>query len=232
MVCPASPNVTETLAVVSSCQFYDESAWPEAEEHARKLGLNIEAVRKAYFQLPPLSPERQAMMECAMDAMRMAIETIYENVNLRRSLQTSAADSGTSLEDVLRNIAPSATNSSAPYPKTMPLVLQVICELIQQRPDLPLTVKQLSDAARMTPNYFSSLFHEHMGQTFSDFLAETRLRHAEELLMDPTLNISDVARVVGYEDPGYFARRFRKHYGISPREWRIRQAHAPTGNGS
>jgi two-component system response regulator YesN len=59
-----------------------------------------------------------------------------------------------------------------------------------------------------------------MGESFSEFLLNRRIELAKEVLRDLTLNITEVARKVGYDDPGYFARRFRRKTGMSPREWR------------
>ncbi len=104
-----------------------------------------------------------------------------------------------------------------------PLLVHVVCELVRQRPDLPLSVKELAVAARLTPNHFTTLFREHAGAPFTEFLTEQRITRAKKLLQNPTLSINEVAQLVGYEDPGYFTRLFRKKTKHSPREWRNRQ---------
>ena len=101
--------------------------------------------------------------------------------------------------------------------------MHVVCELVRQRPDLPLSVKELAVAARLTPNHFTTLFREHAGAPFTEFLTEQRITRAKKLLQNPTLSINEVAQLVGYEDPGYFTRLFRKKTKHSPREWRNRQ---------
>jgi len=107
-------------------------------------------------------------------------------------------------------------------PPDAPLLIRVVCELARQRPGLPLSVKELAAAARVTPNHFTTLFHQHTGRPFTAYLTEQRMARAMVLLGQVTLNISEIARQVGYDDPGYFARRFRQHTQLSPREWRNR----------
>jgi two-component system response regulator YesN len=43
---------------------------------------------------------------------------------------------------------------------------------------------------------------------------------AKELMKDPTLKIQTIGSMVGYGDQNYFARAFRKRFGVSPTEYR------------
>ena len=105
---------------------------------------------------------------------------------------------------------------------TRPLLIHVVLELMRQRPDLSLTVKELAAAARLTPNHFTTLFHKHAGCSFIEHLTNLRMARAQKLLQNPTLSINEIARMVGYDDPGYFTRRFHQKTHLSPCEWRGR----------
>lgn len=52
------------------------------------------------------------------------------------------------------------------------------------------------------------------------YLENMRLKKARELLESSPLSISDIAMMVGYNDPNYFARSFKKVYDLTPREYR------------
>lgn len=54
----------------------------------------------------------------------------------------------------------------------------------------------------------------------SDFIIETRMSKAAQLLRDTRLDIGEIARMVGYSDANYFAKAFRKQLGISPTVYR------------
>lgn len=64
-----------------------------------------------------------------------------------------------------------------------------------------------------------TLKHE-VGMTFTELLTEVRLRHAEVLLGDESSTVGEVAFGVGFGDPAYFSRAFRKSRGCSPSEYR------------
>jgi AraC-like DNA-binding protein len=60
------------------------------------------------------------------------------------------------------------------------------------------------------------------GQTYAGILQQARCQAAEQMLTESALKISDVARALGYSDPGHFARAFRRWTGLTPREFRRR----------
>lgn len=77
----------------------------------------------------------------------------------------------------------------------------------------------ITDAARMAGInrlYFCRYFKLITGCTFKDYLVNTRLKIARELLRNKKLKINDVAEQAGYS-PKYFSEAFKKAYGISPK---------------
>lgn len=70
------------------------------------------------------------------------------------------------------------------------------------------------------PSYLSRLFKAETGKTFSRYLIELRMEKAAELLRDSGLKISDVAMCVGYNDVSYFIQTFKKHYSVTPEQYK------------
>ena len=60
--------------------------------------------------------------------------------------------------------------------------------------------------------------------SFQDQLAAVRMERAAELLAHDLLPVREVARRVGYRQPSQFAKRFRRHHGLSPVAFRERHA--------
>ena len=54
-----------------------------------------------------------------------------------------------------------------------------------------------------------------------EFVKESKLNHAVELLKSTQLNVTDVAFQSGFNDVGYFGKCFRKKFGLSPRDYRL-----------
>lgn len=75
----------------------------------------------------------------------------------------------------------------------------------------------------MNNSYLSRLFKNEVGQTFSKYLMEYRIRKAAALLENDLLKINDVAMLSGYNDVSHFIQYFKKFYGCTPEEFRSRR---------
>lgn len=84
-----------------------------------------------------------------------------------------------------------------------------------------LSVAQLADRMQLTPNYFSKIFHDRMGKTFSTYLTEVRIAHAKRiLLVRKDVLVKDVAVMVGYFSSRHFTNIFKKMTGCYPSDFR------------
>lgn len=72
----------------------------------------------------------------------------------------------------------------------------------------------------MSPSYFSSIFSQEMGMTFTEYLTKVRMEKAEELLVCSFMKTSEIGYEVGYKDPHYFSYIFKKMLGCSPKKYR------------
>jgi AraC-like DNA-binding protein len=90
----------------------------------------------------------------------------------------------------------------------------------------PLTLKHVADEARLSPNYFSQLFHEFVGVTFQEHLQVLRARFAGSLLRATEMSVTDICHASGFRALSHFERAFKAQYGMSPRAWRreVRQS--------
>lgn len=81
----------------------------------------------------------------------------------------------------------------------------------------------LDDVARyvnMSYHYFSKFFKESTGKNFVDYLTDRRMEKARQLLKETGMNIKAVSREIGYGDPNYFSKIFKKYTGLTPTEYR------------
>ena len=79
-----------------------------------------------------------------------------------------------------------------------------------------LSVAQLGAWVGCHPDHLARLFRRETGETLVGHLRRRRLERAQELLADPELRIADVARLVGWPDPAYFSRVFKRGHGQAP----------------
>lgn len=81
----------------------------------------------------------------------------------------------------------------------------------------------LPEAAAMTGlsrPQFHAVFKKSTGLTLVDYLTQVRLTHAARLLRETDRSIAEIATQAGFADQSYFDRRFRRHFGLTPRQYR------------
>ena len=100
--------------------------------------------------------------------------------------------------------------------------IQEAARYISQNYEKPLSLEAMADRAHMTPTYFSRRFKQVTGFGFKEYVVYTRLAQAEKLLVHTGLPVTEIGVACGFEDGNYFGDCFKKHKGISPREYRRR----------
>lgn len=84
-----------------------------------------------------------------------------------------------------------------------------------------ITVASIADNFGLVPPYLSRLFKEYSGYTLSQYVQKTRIERAKTLLeMDGDILAKDVAEIVGYPNPLYFSKMFKKKVGVYPSEYK------------
>ncbi len=78
----------------------------------------------------------------------------------------------------------------------------------------------LAGKFRVTASHLSRTFRNETGFTFLKYLTRRRIEHAQELLPDPGMHISEIASVCGFGSPVRFSQLFKRHVGVTPSEYR------------
>lgn len=78
----------------------------------------------------------------------------------------------------------------------------------------------LAEKLNLSSGYLSTYFKEKTGSNFVEYVNETRINKAAELLLDTRLKIQEVAEAAGYRNITSFNRMFKKYKGLSPSEYR------------
>jgi two-component system response regulator YesN len=100
-----------------------------------------------------------------------------------------------------------------------PLPLVKAMEYMHEHYTEAVQLGDVADAAQVSAAYLSRLFSEHLKANFIDYLTELRIERAEKLIRESRMNIKEVAYAVGYQDPNYFSKIFRKVTGLLPTQY-------------
>lgn len=112
----------------------------------------------------------------------------------------------------------------------------LLCELVRQaapgvRSERSLaaladeTCAGLDDLVRrsgLSKHHLCRRFREETGQSPWQYVLERKMEKARELLVGTNLPVKEIAAAIGFENPDYFARRFRRHTGATPNVYRGR----------
>ena len=85
--------------------------------------------------------------------------------------------------------------------------------------DPDLSLNSICSYLNISTSYFSTIFKDETGETFTEVLIRTRMEKAKELLENTTLKNYEIAEKVGFSDPHYFGISFKKMTGCTPTEY-------------
>ena len=84
----------------------------------------------------------------------------------------------------------------------------------------PLSIGDVASVSGYSASYFSKIFKEQLGQSFSEYLCLTRLKHVQNLLLTTDLSAMDISLECGFPYPGNMTASFKKEFGMTPLKFR------------
>lgn len=82
-------------------------------------------------------------------------------------------------------------------------------------------MQNLAERFGFNPSYLGQLFRKHTHLSLNQYIIQKRISVAANLIRnDASLTVKDIAMAVGYDDPLYFSRIFKRHTGFAPTELR------------
>lgn len=124
------------------------------------------------------------------------------------------------LAEYAEALRPEDTGSPQLASSSQQIVQQAVHYLSTQYAE-PITIELMAEALGYNRAYLSTLFRKHTGVTPVSFLLKLRTDKARLLLRErPELTVEQIASSVGFHDPLYFSKQFKRLYGMSPTDYR------------
>ncbi|MBS8266229.1 response regulator [Mesobacillus boroniphilus] len=98
--------------------------------------------------------------------------------------------------------------------------IQQIKQYITEHSNEDISLDALANKVGLSPIYISKMFKEKLGVNYIDFLTECRIEKAKKLLADSEKSLKEITFEIGYHEPNYFSKVFKKMCSISPTEYR------------
>lgn len=83
-----------------------------------------------------------------------------------------------------------------------------------------LSLQVIAGEVHLHPVYLSKMYKQSTGEGISDYIIRSRMERAVHLLKHTGMKIYEVGQEVGYNNTPYFIQVFRKHYGLTPQDFR------------
>ena len=101
-----------------------------------------------------------------------------------------------------------------------PMVVEAMQRHLRDNLSRPITVRDVAAAAHLSERHAERLFQQQTGASIMSTLRRLRLELAAQLLLDPAVTVTEVARACGYSDVRPFSTAFKRKYGRTPGDHR------------
>lgn len=99
-------------------------------------------------------------------------------------------------------------------------VLAEIFRFVEDHYAEPISLRDVARAVNLSSGYLTTFVRRRTGRTVVEWIQERRMAEARRLLVETDESVERIGARVGYDDPTYFARRFRTAHKAPPASWR------------
>jgi two-component system response regulator YesN len=99
-------------------------------------------------------------------------------------------------------------------------IIPAILDYVNNNYAYDISLNDVAKSVNLSYHYFSKIFKDEIGKSFTDYLTELRLEKSMKLLANPNISIKEVCQKIGYNDPNYYCKTFKKVTGMTPTEYR------------
>lgn len=142
--------------------------------------------------------------------------------NLLTDKPESVLRSLASLQEWVRYVIEVAMNHIHAIEENLSVVDKVKRFIADQIGQQDLSREDIARHVYLNPDYLSRIFKKETGMSLSDFLQQSRIDYAKELLANTGQSVSDIAVTSGYSNLSYFSTIFKKATGVNPVDYRKR----------
>jgi AraC-like DNA-binding protein len=101
-------------------------------------------------------------------------------------------------------------------------------EYIDRNYNHKIRLDEIATYSGLSSPYFSTIFKNEMGETFTTYLNRRRVERAAILLVESSLSLHAIADACGFEDQSWFSKIFKSFTGLSPQKFRQQGGHTKT----
>lgn len=94
-------------------------------------------------------------------------------------------------------------------------------EYINKNYHQDISLHDIAKSVNLSYHYLSKIFKDKIGKGFIEYLTELRIEKSMQLLANENLSIKEICQKIGYSDPNYYCKAFKRVTGMTPTEYRL-----------
>ncbi|GGG03259.1 DNA-binding response regulator [Paenibacillus albidus] len=100
------------------------------------------------------------------------------------------------------------------------LYVKKIQEYTDKNLHLDVSLRVLADHVNLHPTHLSKIYKIETGEGISEYISRLRMERACHMLKTTVKKVYEISREIGYMDPAYFIKVFKRQFGVTPQEYR------------
>ena len=144
--------------------------------------------------------------------------------NLKQSFVLSILKTGNILElrqQFLQYISELAMEIQSQRKEHVDDIIAKVLEYINDNYKQDISLYDVAKSVNLSYHYLSKIFKDEIGKGFVDYLTELRIEKSMQLLANQRYSIKEICQQIGYNDPNYYCKTFKKVTGMTPTEFRV-----------
>ena len=200
---------------------------PRGERHTDWFGLT--GSRIVVVQFKSSITERLPVMEPSISLLDDILERRSQQIGgfanrLSRELRSPDDLSGLAVSGlVFELVSTIGRTSKTPVgtKRVQPAWLARVVDYLHANDDRTISIEDVAAEVGLHPGYLARTFREHVGKPLASYAREIRLERVANELSTTDDRILDIAIAAGFTDQSHLTRLFRRHYGVTPAQYRL-----------
>ena len=189
-----------------------KGSWPIVQQRFEQLIVYFESEQKNVVESQQLILEMLMLIVRMLDSLGIEVEKPLLSFHIG-NIQQLRAEITVILDKIAQQVQEIRSGVN-------PDVFTKMRQYIMENAHHDISLESIAAHVELSPYYVSKLFKEQFGMNYIDFLTDCRIEKAKQLMDDPHKSLKEITFDVGYKDPNYFSRVFKKISGLSPSEYR------------
>ena len=157
-----------------------------------------------------------------MNANKLQYIPVDLNTFMQEALQEEDMDDIKSMfADLLEQISEAQSNVNEDKNQILHDTIKAIIE--RDYRDTNLSLQGIASMLKMSPVYIGRIFKKSASISIAEYINEVRLNKSLELLRTKSGSIMDIMEQVGYSNPSYYFKLFKKKFGTTPKDYRLKK---------